>query len=130
MEVQRGNITYEDLDINTLDRFAGEILKNPKLKIAVVTAMAYMNMTVVALAEETDALTQLRVAKNEIVHVLQFVICIICIVMCLIEIGKALIGGRGNDIGSIVMKYLTAVVAVCVIPNLFTWIGKLCHVNF
>lgn len=127
MEIQRGNLTLDDNDWKTLDKFAGEILKNPKLKVAVLTSIAYMNMQLCAYAgTEMD---NLRSAKNEIVMVLQICIGIICIVMCLLEIGKSLIGNRSSDISSIIMKYGSALVGVCLIPKIFTWIARICGVQ-
>jgi hypothetical protein len=115
-----------DEELKTLDKICGEILNNKKLKMAVLTSIAYTNMQLSVYASEMD---QLRNAKNEIVGVLQVCICIICIVMCLLEIGKSLIGGRQSDISSIVMKYGSAVVGVCLVPKVFTWIAKLCQIT-
>jgi hypothetical protein len=129
MEIQRGNLTLDDLNLNTLDKIAGKILKNKKLKTVVIANMAYMNMSICAYAETTDPFQELRHGKDQVVFVLQFIICIICIVMCLIEIGKALIGNRSNEIGGIVTKYAIAIVAVCLVPLAFTWIAHLCHVD-
>jgi Sec7-like guanine-nucleotide exchange factor len=126
MEIQRGNLTLEELDLDTLDKIAGEILKNPKLKTAVITSIAYMNMHMRAYADEME---QLRSAKGEVVMVLQVCIVIICIVMCLLEIAKSLIGNRSSDVGSIVMKYLAATVGTCLVPRVFTWIAHLCGIN-
>lgn len=126
MEIQRGNITLEELDLDTLDKIAGEILKNPKLKTAVITSIAYANMQIRVYADEMD---RLRSAKGEVIMVLQICIIIICIVMCLLEIAKSLIGGRGTDIGEIVMRYLAATVGTCLVPKAFTWIAHLCGIN-
>lgn len=135
MEVQRGNLTYADLDLNTLDNklehIAGEILKNPKLKRAVVAGIAYMNMAIEVYAESgtANAIAQVNHARNEIVGVLQAVALAICIIMCILEIGKALMSNRSADISSIIMKYLAAVIGVCLCPRIFEWIGRLCGVN-
>lgn len=126
MEIQRGNLTLEELDLDTLDKIAGEILKNPKLKTAVITSIAYMNMNMRVYADEMG---ELRNAKAEVVMVLQICIVIICIVMCLLNIAKSLIGGRSTDIGEIVMKYLAATVGTCLVPKVFTWIAHLCGIN-
>lgn len=120
------NLTIDKKDIKTLDKIAGEILNNKKLKMAVLTSIAYTNMTIMAYA---DGLDELRNAKNEIILVLQVCIIIICIVMCLLNIAKSLIGGRSNDIGEIVMKYLSATVGTCLVPKIFTWIAHLCKIN-
>ena len=121
------DLTLDKKDIRTLDKIAGKILNNKKLKMVVLTSIAYANMALKVFASaDLDPLIQV---KNEIVFKLQICICILCIVMCLLEIGKSLIGGRSSDIGSIVMKYGTAIVAVCTIPGVFTWIARLCHVN-
>lgn len=121
------NLTLDKKELKTLDKIAGEILNNKKLKNMVLTYIAYTNMTINAYASaEIDSLIS---AKNEIVFVLQIVIGIICIVMCLLNIGKSLIGGRNSDIGEIVMKYAMALGAVCLIPKVFTWIARLCGVN-
>ncbi|OOM17239.1 hypothetical protein CLSAB_19590 [Clostridium saccharobutylicum] len=127
MEIQRNNVTYKELkNLNTLDDMVEYILKNPKLKTIVIASIAYMNINLCAYASELDSL---RSAKNEIISVLQVCIGIICIVMCILEIGKALIGHRSTDISSIVMKYGSALVGVCLIPKVFTWIAKLCGVQ-
>lgn len=136
MEVQRGNLTYADLDLNTLDKklekISGKILKNPKLKKIVVVGIAYMNMAVKAYAESgatSEAIKQVNYARNEVVGVLQAVALAICIIMCILEIGKALMSNRSSDISSIIMKYLAAVIGICLCPRIFEWIGKLCGVN-
>lgn len=135
MEVQRGNLTFEELDINTLDKklehISGKILKNPKLKKAVIVGIAYMNMAVNAYAESgtSQAIAQVNKARNEIVGVLQAVAVAICIIMCILHIGKALMSNRDSEIGSIIMKYLMAVVGICLCPRVFEWIGRLCGVN-
>lgn len=127
MEIQRNkNTTITNKDLKILDDTAGMILNNKKLKMIVLTSIAYTNMTIMAYAEPLD---DLRHAKNEIVLVLQVCIVIVCIVMCLLNIGKSLIGGRSNDIGEIIMRYATATVGACVIPKIFTWIAHLCGVN-
>jgi hypothetical protein len=115
-----------DEELKTLDKICGEILNNKKLKMAVITSIAYTNMQLSVYASEMD---QLRSAKNEIVLTLQICIGILCIVMCLLEIGKSLIGSRSTEIGSIVMKYGSAVVGVSVVPKVFTWIARLCGVQ-
>jgi hypothetical protein len=135
MEVQRGNLTYADLDLDTLDKklekIAGEILKDPKLKRAVVVGIAYISIAVEAHAESgtSQAIAQVNHARNEIVGVLLAVALAICIIMCILEIGKALMSNRSSDISSIIMKYLAAVIGVCLCPRIFEWIGKLCGVN-
>lgn len=119
-------LTIDKKDIKILDKIAGEILNNKKLKMAVLASIAYTNMTIMAYA---DGLDELRNAKNEIILVLQICIIIICIIMCLLNIAKSLIGGRSNDIGEIVMKYLSATVGTCLVPKAFTWIAHLCKIN-
>lgn len=127
MEIQRNkNLTIDKNNMKTLDAMVGRILNDKKLKMIVLTSIAYTSMTIMAYAEPLD---ELRHAKNEIVLVLQVCIVIICIVMCLLNIGKSLIGGRSNDIGEIVMRYLTATIGVCVVPKIFTWIAHLCNIN-
>lgn len=119
-------LTLDKKDLKALDKIVGKILNNKKLKMAVITSIAYTNMQIETYA---DALGDLRHAKNEIVIVLQICIGVICIVMCLLEIGKSLIGGRNSDIGSIVMKYALAIIAACTIPRIFIWIGNICGVQ-
>lgn len=108
--------------IKTLDKLCGEILKNPKFKVAVITSIASMNMNICAYADDFD---QLRTGKNQIVIALQISICSLCVLMCLLEIGKSLIGGRNGDVGSIVMKYLAAVCGVGIVPKAFSMIAKM-----
>jgi len=128
MEIQNNkNLTIDKKDMKTLDKLAGEILSNKKLKMAVLTSIAYTNIAISIYA--SDELDQLRNAKNEIVTILQICIGILCIVMCLLNIGKSLLGGRNSDIGEIVMRYALAIIAVCTIPRIFMWIGKLCGVQ-
>lgn len=109
-------------ELKTLDKIAGGILNNPKLKIAVVSSIAYMNYSICAYADEFD---QLRVGKNQIVIALQISICALCVIMCLLEIGKTLIGNRTNDVGSIVMKYLAAICGTGIVPIAFKMVAKM-----
>lgn len=109
-------------DLKTLDKICGEILNNPKLKISVISSIAYMNMQLCVYADDFD---QLRDGKNQIVTALQISICALCVIMCLLEIGKTLIGNRSNDVGSIVMKYLAIICGVGTVPLAFKMVAKM-----
>jgi hypothetical protein len=126
LEMERSNFTLTKKEWNIIDDAASYILKDKSLRNIVITSIALTNMHFNVYASELD---QLRSAKAEVVGVLQVCIGIICIVMCLLEIGKSLIGNRSSDIGGIIMKYGSAEVGVCIIPKIFTWIAKLCGVG-
>lgn len=118
--------TLDKKELKTLDNIAGYILKNKKLKLIVLTNIVYINMACKVYADDFEAL---RVGKNEIVIALQICISSLCVVMCLLEIGKSLIGGRSSDIGNIVMKYLAGVCGVGIVPIAFKMIAKMFKIN-
>ena len=121
MEMERGNLTLKEIvQANDLETIAGKILKNPKLKCMVVTSIAFINMNMVAYADESSqAIAQIQNAENKIVPVILAIIGSICTIACIAEIGKSVMTRKGSDIGQIIMKYLLAFAGSCAVPWMF-----------
>lgn len=127
MEVQRGNLTVDEVvQANDMERIAGKILKNNKLRRATITTIALINMTVVAHADESaQAIAQIQKAEHSIVPILLEIIGAICTVCCIAEIGKSVMTRKGVDIGQIILKYIMAFAGASCVPWAFELIRKI-----
>lgn len=127
MEVQRGNLTLDEIvQAKDIEIIAGKILKNNKLRRTTITAIALINMTMVAYADETaQAVAQIHKAENSITPILLEIIGAVCTVCCIAEIGKSVMTRKGVDIGQIIIKYIMAFAGACCVPWAFRLIRSI-----
>jgi hypothetical protein len=130
-EMERGNITLNkiirDKNIRKFDDIAGKILRNENLRKACVFSLALSMMCVQVFAEDkstAEAMGKVGAASSKIISILQFSIGKVCIIACILEIGKSLIAKRREEIPQIGMKYLIAYLVVKLVPWLFDLIDE------
>lgn len=116
LAVQRGELTYKDLQAESL---AAKIIKNPRVTKCFVLSMALMNTLSVAYANSGDISTKINITGNMILTLMQSIARWVCIIMCLVEITKALGNGTTKDIGKILLKYTLAYATTFILPFLF-----------
>jgi len=127
MDMERGTLALSDITKERdLEYIAGKILNNEKLKRFFVTFVATATMCAEAMAETNvaDATAKLGSATGKIITITQFAIGKICIIACILEIGKCLISKRREEIPQIGMKYFIAYLVVKLIPWLFDLIDS------
>lgn len=122
LAVQRGEMTYKDLETET---FAAKIMKNPRLIKCFTVSIALMNTLNVAYANSGDISTKINVTGNMILTLMQSIARWVCIIMCLVEITKALGNGTTKDIGKILLKYTLAYATTFLLPFLFDSIEQI-----
>jgi hypothetical protein len=130
-EMERGNVTLNEIirdkNVKKYEDIAGKILKNENLRKVCVFSLALSMMCVQAFAEDksaAEAMGRVGAASSKIITILQFSIGKICIIACILEIGKSLIAKRREEIPQIGMKYLIAYLVVKLIPWLFNLIDE------
>ena len=125
LELSRGNLTLKDIRNNN-EVIAGQILKNEQAKKFTVTVIALSNILIKAYAEDEDgaaqAIAKIHQATNTILSVVQEGLYSLCILACIIEIGKAVISKRNESIPSIIMKYILAFGSIYFLPWIFNLI--------
>lgn len=126
LEMERGTLTLNEImRENDMESIAGKILANPQLKKFTITLIASLSFCAEAFAEEDAVSTACRkvgAATGNIIKILQFAIGKVCIIACILEIGKSLIAKRREEIPQIGMKYFIAYLIVKLIPWLFNLI--------
>lgn len=135
MEMERGNITLKDIKIENnmkdLETCAGRILKNPKLKkvtVALIASQMAVSQKVFAAtqtAATSKAIGTIKGAEAQILPVLQVAVGTLCTIMVVVEISKALIARRNNDIAQIFIKYIMADLAIVAAPWVFNLIREI-----
>lgn len=135
MEMKRGNITLKDIKIENnmkdLETCAGRILKNPKLKkvtVALIASQMAVSQKVFAAtqtAATSKAIRTIKGAEAQILPVLQVAVGTLCTIMVVVEISKALIARRNNDIAQIFIKYIMADLAIVAAPWVFNLIREI-----
>lgn len=142
LEMEKGNITLKEIKkeikrekrqekyYKKLDDVAGIILNNPQLKkVSMITIAALMSVSKAALAVQNEAATQaistIHDAEAQIIPILQVGVGALCTIMVIIEVSKALIGRRSNDIAQIFIKYIMAYIAIAGAPWIFNLIRNI-----
>jgi hypothetical protein len=129
MEVQRGNVTYKDLENEKIEKMAGIILDNPQAKRITIAFIASINMTMMeqmAFAGEVEnAVSALNAAQCKIVTVMQYAVYSVSVICCIFDLAKSLLSHEKGDTLSIVLKYLFIVIAVKVSPSAFKMVQEL-----
>ncbi|NFO89030.1 hypothetical protein FDC58_16850 [Clostridium botulinum] len=122
-EMERGILSLDEIvQANNLETIAGEILKNNRLRRCAVTFIALVNSALPVFAEEPDAtiaVANIHRATNTLLDVLQEGIYSLCILGCVMEIGKAIVGRRKESIPNIIFKYILAFGAIYFLPWIF-----------
>lgn len=116
LAVQRGEMSYKDLQVETL---ATKIIKNPRVTKCFVLSIALMNTLTVAYADGNAISSKIDTTGNMILTLMQSIARWVCIIMCLVEITKALGNGTTKDIGKILLKYTLAYATTFILPFLF-----------
>lgn len=135
-EMERGNLSLQEIikgnenkaNYEYLDHVAGQIIKNEKLRRCVVTLIATSMMSVKAFAEDTStaaAMGKVSVASGKIITLLQFSIGKVCIIACILEIGKSIISKQREQIVQIGMKYFMVYFVIKILPWLFKLIDEI-----
>lgn len=122
MQVQRGEITYQELyEIDTILKKIGRRGQ----KLLVFTMGALMMASKQAMASVTDPITKTEELGIKILIMLQRAGLWICIIGCILEILFCVFkrnGGKDEIIG-IVFKWFLVLIAIYVIPAGFRWIA-------
>ena len=116
LAVQRGEMNYKDLKAESL---AVKIIKNPKVHKCFVLSIALLNTLTVAYADGSAISTKIDITGSMILTLMQSIARWVCIIMCLVEITKALGNGTTKDIGKILLKYTLAYATTFILPFLF-----------
>lgn len=116
LAVQRGEMTYKDLEVETL---ATRIIKDPRLTKCFVVAVALANTLTIAYAEANAVSAKIDATGNMILTIMQSIARWVCIIMCLVEITKALGNGTSKDIFKIILKYSLAYASTYMLPFMF-----------
>ena len=106
---------------NTGEYIATNIMKNNKLK-SMTTFVLSTNLyckKAYAASTTVDALAKVNTAGSTFMSIIRTVGYWICILMCIVEILKALMQGNSKAIGNIIIKYLLAFSAFYFMPWLF-----------
>lgn len=114
--IQRGEMSYKDLEV---DNLAGKILKNHRLTKCFVVATALINSFNVAYADVNAVSEKIDSTGNMVLGIMQSIARWVCIIMCLMEIVKALGNGTTKDIGKIILKYTLAYGSTYLLPFIF-----------
>lgn len=125
-EMERGKLSLDEIvKENNLETIAERILKNDRLRRCTITVIALTNIAIPAFSEgnpEAIAVDNIHRATNIILSVVQEGIYSLCILGCIFEIGKAVVGRRTESIPSIIMKYILAFGAIYFLPWIFNLI--------
>jgi hypothetical protein len=126
----RATITKKE--VKTLDGVIGErILSNPEIKKMAVTLVGSLIYCKEVLAQETKRISNAEAMQKfdskgwELLGYLRTFGFWLCLIMCLIEVLKALAKGDSKDITRIVIKYLLGYGSLYLIPWLFELIALL-----
>lgn len=140
MEMERGNITLKDIklqnSVNDIETCAGMILKNPRLKKITVTliasqmAVSQKVFAATQTAATSKAISTIHGAEAQILPVLQVAVGALCTIMVIVEISKALIARRNNDIAQIFIKYIMADLAIVAAPWVFNLIREIFTISY
>lgn len=123
-----GYLNDKDIDIldrevrtglEKLDVQIEKYLYNPKTRTMLVTVTACLANTVTALAGVAEAKSKMRSVGQEIFGLCQETAFWISLIMCAIEIIRALISGDRKSVTGIVAKYLIGFGALFFLPWLF-----------
>lgn len=120
--VQRGELTYKDIkEINKMESIAGEILKDSRLTRMSCFLFGSL-MYCQSVSATTDALGPINEAGNMFLGIIQTVGYWLCLLMCLVEIIKALMNGQGDKCAKIAIKYLCIFAGLYCMPWAFNLI--------
>lgn len=120
--IQRGEMTYKDLELETL---ATKILKDGRLIKVFVMGIALINMSNKVYADTTQVTGKIDEAGTMFLDVVQTIARWTCLVMCLVEITKSIMNGSTKDIGKIMFKYLLAFATTFLMPFAFDMIESI-----
>lgn len=120
--IQRGEMSYKDLETET---FATRILKDPRLTKCFTVAIALINISNQVYADTSQVTAKIDTTGNMILSIFQSLARWICIIMCLMEICKAVGNGTTKDIGKIILKYTLAYATTFLLPFLFDTIKEI-----
>ena len=137
MEYERGNLTLSEIQkdnrkMHELEKCAGIILNNPKLKRMVLFTIASLSTvgTKFAYAAQqneatSQAIATIHGAEAQIIPILQVGVGALCTIMVIVEVSKALIGRRSADIAQIFIKYIMAYISIAGAPWIFNLIRNI-----
>lgn len=120
--IQRGELTYKDLEVETL---ASKILKDARLTKCFVLSVAFINIANKYYADVTAVTSKIDTAGNLFLDITQSVARWTCLVMCLVEITKNIMNGNTKEIVKIMFKYLLAFATTFLMPFAFDMIESI-----
>lgn len=127
--MERGEINIKDILTNKkamkyLDKKAGLILANNKLKTIALTTIAHVCMEMGANADIASEMSGKAYAlSNDVCRILIVVAGCICSICCLVEIIKGIIGRNSSDALATFIKYLITFIVAAAVPASFKFLN-------
>lgn len=109
-------------DIKRLDKEVGKILNSSKTSKMLVTVTACLMHYAPAFADAVAASAKIAAAGRSLFQICQTAAYWCCLVMCAIEIIKALMAGDTRSISRIIAKYIIGFGALFFLPWIFDMI--------
>ncbi|WP_346880533.1 hypothetical protein [Clostridium sp. UBA3061] len=112
----------DEKNIKKTDKQVGILLKDRKFKPILVAVTGNLLHYSVALADASSATGKISVAGNTIFGICKEAAFWICLIMCAIEIVKALMNGDTKSVSKVIAKYIVAYGAIYLLPWSFNLI--------
>ncbi len=112
----------DEKNIKKTDKQVGILLKDRKFNPILVAVTGSLLHYSVALADASSATGKISVAGNTIFGICKEATFWICLIMCAIEIVKALMNGDTKSVSKVIAKYIVAYGAIYLLPWSFNLI--------